>query len=57
MIVLDGSERMLAGLLAELLPRAVAFIDDHGALVVARELSEVVVVVWLVDVRNLLEGL
>ena len=56
-VVLDGAEGMLAGLLAELLFGDVALNEDHDALVVAPELSEVVIVVGLVDVRNLLEGI
>ena len=56
-VVLNGAEGVLAGLLAELLFGNVALNEDHDALVVAPELSEVVIVVGLVDVRNLLEGI
>ena len=56
-VVLDGAEGMLAGLLAELLFGDVALNEDHDALVVAPELSEVVVVVGLGNVGNLLKGI
>ena len=56
-VVLDGAEGMLAGLLAELLFGDVPLNEDHDALVVAPELSEVVVMVGLVNVGDLLEGI
>ena len=43
-VVLDGAEGVLTGLLAKLLLGNVALNEDHDALVVAPELSEVVVV-------------
>ena len=55
--MLDGAEGVLAGLLAELLFGDVALNEDHDALAVTLELSEVVVVVGLVAVGNLLEGI
>ena len=55
--MLDGAEGMLAGLLAELLFGDVALNENHDALVVVPELSEVVIVVGLVDVWYLLEGI
>ena len=56
-VVLDGAEGMLAGLLAELLFGDVPLYENHDALVVAPELSEVVVMVGLVNVWDLLEGI
>ena len=55
-VVLDGAEGMLAGLLAELLLGDVALNEDHDALLIALEFAEVVVVAGLVDVGDLLEG-
>lgn len=56
-IMLDGTEGMLAGLLAELLLGNVAFDEDHDAFFISLELAEVVVVIGLEYVGDLLEGI
>lgn len=56
-IVLDGVEGMLAGLLVELLLGDISLDEGHDAPVVAFIFADVVVESVLLDIRDLLEGI